>query len=66
MNLHLLGGRRFILAVGSGAVTSILCAFGTIGEATYATVVLGTVGAFITGNVVSEIKGRPDARRDDA
>lgn len=61
MNLKTIGGRRFLLSLGCGFVTALLCWFGKIGEAVYATVILGTVGGFITGNVVSEIKGKPDA-----
>lgn len=61
VNLKTLGGRRFILALGCGFVTSVLCWFGKIGDGVYATVVIATVGSFITGNVVSEVKGKTDA-----
>ncbi len=57
MNLKTLGGRRFLLTVGCGAVTSLLCWFGKIDGGVYATVIIATVGAYITGNIVSEIKG---------
>lgn len=56
------GGRKFFATIGCGVVTSILCAFGKITGEVYAAVVIGTVGAYITGNVVQEIKS---AARDD-
>lgn len=47
------GGRRFLLALGSGVTTTILQWAGKLDPAgsTYALVVLGTVAAYITGNV---------------
>ena len=58
MNLQTFGGRRFLLSIGSGLVTSILTWAGKIDGATYATVIIATVGAYIAGNVVSEVKGK--------
>ncbi|WP_332823129.1 hypothetical protein [Stutzerimonas kunmingensis] len=55
MILHRIGGRRFLLTVGCGVVTSLLLWFGKIGEATYATVILGTVGAYIAGNTYQKV-----------
>lgn len=57
------GGRRFIATVGAGVVTSALQWFGKLDPSgtTYAMVILGTVGAFITGNTVQKIKGAPPA-----
>jgi hypothetical protein len=54
-----IGGRRFIVCVGAGVVTSILQWFGKIDASgnTYTMVILGTVGAFITGNTVQKVKG---------
>ena len=54
MNLQSLGGRRFLLTLGSGAVASLLQYMGKLdpGGSTYALIVLGTVGAYITGNVM--------------
>lgn len=49
-----LGGRRFLLTVGCGLVTSILCWHGKINGAVYATVIVATVGAYITGNTIQK------------
>lgn len=51
MNLQALGGRRFLLALGAGVMTWLLCWFGKVSGEIYATVVIATVGGFITGNV---------------
>lgn len=58
MNLQTFGGRRFILSIGCGLVTSILTWAGKIDGTTYAAVIVATVGAYIAGNVVSEVKGK--------
>lgn len=52
------GGRRFLLALGSGVSTTLLQWFGKLDPAgsTYAMVVIGTVAAYITGNVTQKIK----------
>lgn len=54
------GGRRFLLCVGCAAITSLLTAFGKLDGATYAVVILGTVGAYITGNTMQKVKGASD------
>jgi CO/xanthine dehydrogenase Mo-binding subunit len=48
-----LGGRRFLLAAASGIVTAVLQYAGKLDAAgsTYAMVIVGTVAAYITGNV---------------
>ena len=53
------GGRRFIVCVGAGVVTSVLQWFGKLDPAgaTYAAVILGTVGAFITAGTYQKVKG---------
>lgn len=51
MDLNKLGGRRFLLCLGCGIATTILTWFGKIDAGTYSLVILGTVGAYVTGNV---------------
>lgn len=52
------GGRRFILTMGAGITTSVLQYLGKLDPAgsTYALVVIGTVGAYITGNTYQKAK----------
>lgn len=52
MNLATLGGRKFLLALISGAGTFLLVLLGKIDGTVYATVTIGTIGAFIAGNVL--------------
>lgn len=51
--IELSGGRRFVLALGSGITTTVLQWAGKLDPAgtTYAMVVIATVAAYITGNV---------------
>lgn len=58
MNLSTFGGRRFLLTLGCGIATTTLQYCGKLDPAgtTYALVVIGTVGAFITGNTVQKVK----------
>lgn len=55
--INLAGGRKFLLCVGCGAVTSVLLWFGKLESGAYATIILGTVGAFIVGNVAAQKRG---------
>lgn len=52
------GGRRFLLAIGSGVSTTLLQWFGKLDPAgsTYAMVVIGTVGAYVMGNTYQKVK----------
>jgi hypothetical protein len=52
-----MGGRKFVLCLGCGIVTTVLLWFGKLDGAAYTTVILGTVGAFIVGNVAAQKKG---------
>lgn len=53
-----LGGRRFLLCLGCGVATTVLQVLGKLDPAgsTYALVILGTVGAYVTGNTVQKLK----------
>jgi hypothetical protein len=48
------GGRRFLLTVLSGAGTFLLIWLGKISGEVYATVTIGTVAAYITGNTAQK------------
>lgn len=52
------GGRRFVVTVGAGVMTSLLQYLGKLDPAgtTYAMVIIGTVGAFIAGNTTQKVK----------
>lgn len=56
MPFSAIGGRRFLMTIGCGIVTSALCYLGKIDGGTYATVILGTVAAFITGSTAQKFK----------
>lgn len=58
-----MGGRKFLLCVGCGAVTSLLLWFGKLESGSYTAIILGTVGAFIAGNVAAQKMGGPDEQR---
>lgn len=45
-----LGGRRFLLTVGAGVVSSVLVYQGSITPEIYRDVVIATVAAYIAGN----------------
>lgn len=62
------GGRRFILCLLVGLSATILQFFeklDTSGNA-YAFVMVGIVGAYITGNTVQKTKGVPDVPKPSA
>ena len=51
------GGRRFVVTVGAGIMTSFLQYMGKLDPAgnTYMLVIIGTVGAYIAGNTTQKI-----------
>lgn len=50
------GGRRFFLALGAGLMCTALRWAERLDDATFGMVVLGTVGAYIAGNVYQKVK----------
>jgi len=51
-----LGGRRFTITIGAGLVSTLLFVCHILSESGFITLVLGTVGAYITGNTVEAVK----------
>ena len=64
--IEVAGGRRFLVTVGAGVMTSFLQYLGKLDPAgsTYALVIIGTVGAYITGNTAQ--KWRESGKAPDA
>lgn len=56
------GGRRFVLCVGAGLATTVLQWAGKLDPAgsTYALVIVGTIGVYVTGNTAQKINA-PEA-----
>ena len=52
MNLDAIGGRRFLLTVAAQLSCNVLVWFGKISDDVYSVVILATVAAYITGNVM--------------
>lgn len=63
------GGRRFLLTLLAQLINAALVFMGKIDTGSYVAVILGTVGAFIAGNVTQryiEAKhGQPDEPQGD-
>ncbi len=57
----IVGGRKFFLTLGCGIACTALVWFAKISDQVFATIIIATVGAYITGNVVQDVKSRPDA-----
>ena len=54
LTLDQIGGRRFVLALISGAGTFMLCWCGRIDANAYMLTTIGIVGGYITGNVAQK------------
>lgn len=59
MNFTKFGGRRFVISMGAGIMTTVLQWFGKLDPAgtTYALVIAATVGAYIAGGTVDNKNG---------
>jgi hypothetical protein len=55
------GGRRFVLTVGCGSICTILVWFGRIDGPVFRDIIIGTVAAYIAGNVAQKLKGQNDS-----
>lgn len=53
--LEKIGGRKFFIALSSIISCSALTYFGYIHEGVYSAVMLGTIGAYIAGNVTQKV-----------
>ncbi len=51
-----IGGRRFVISMLIGLSTTALTYLEKIDGSTYSLVILGTVGAYITGNTIQKVK----------
>ena len=54
--LATVGGRRWLLALVSGAGTWVLCLLGKIDGNAYTLTTIGIVGAYIAGNTAQKVK----------
>ncbi|MBF8177648.1 hypothetical protein [Herminiimonas contaminans] len=57
MSIAGLGGRRFMLTLGCGIACTVLVWNGKISDQVFATVIIATVAAYITGNTFQKVKG---------
>jgi Co/Zn/Cd efflux system component len=55
------GWRKFIATLAALASATVLVWLGKIEGSVYSTVVLGTVGVFIAGNVMQKFSTKPEA-----
>lgn len=60
-----IGGRRFALTVGCGAVCSVLLWFGKLTDPSFTLIIMGTVGAYIAANTTQKIKA-PGSDRSES
>jgi hypothetical protein len=56
VNIETLGGRRYTLTLGCGVACSFLLWFAKLSDASFATIILGTVGVYIAGNTYQKVK----------
>lgn len=53
-NYDVIGGRRFIMCIGAGIITTLLTYYGKIDSSTYGDVVIWVTGLYITGNTLQK------------
>ena len=58
--LSIPGGRKFFLTLGCGIACTALVWFAKISDDVFLLIILGTVGAYITGNVMQHRKDQTD------
>ena len=58
------GGRRFLLTLGCGGVTTALLIGGYVDQVIFRDIIIATVAAYITGNVIQKIKAHSDDTTD--
>lgn len=56
MNFETVGGRKFFLSVGCGVVSTVLLWFGKLTSSDFVMLAGFTVGAYITGGTLENIK----------
>jgi hypothetical protein len=54
------GGRRFVLTVGSGLVNTILLWFGKLDTMVFRDLILGTVGVYLTSATIQKWRERKE------
>lgn len=61
MNFTILGGRRFVVTMGAGMMTTLLQYMGKLDPAgaAYSMVIIGTVGAYIAGGTIDNRRDKP-------
>ncbi|MBA3773839.1 MAG: hypothetical protein H0X13_15515 [Ramlibacter sp.] len=57
--------KPFVLSLGCGAVTSLLVYLGKLDSTNYMLIIVGTVGAYIGGWTVKQVKGTPADRANE-
>jgi hypothetical protein len=56
MNFNTLGGRKFVLTMGCGIVSTILLWFGKLTSADFVMITSFTIGAYIAGGTIENVK----------
>lgn len=54
------GGRRFLMTIGCGVITSFLLFHGKLTPETYRDIIIATLAVYIGGNTYQKTKGAQD------